>query len=72
MLVFLNCVCYNEDFNTSRITISRYILCLRFWMVFVINEDFVKSNFVISRFCSIYFILILDGPKKIQGHPTRI
>ena len=41
-------------------------------MVFVINEDFVKSNFVISRFCSIYFILILDGPKKIQGHPTRI
>ena len=24
MLVFLNCVCYNEDFNTSRITISRF------------------------------------------------
>ena len=25
------------------------------------NEDFVNSRFVISRFCSIYFILILAG-----------
>ena len=25
------------------------------------NKDFVKSRFVISRFCSIYFILILAG-----------
>ena len=24
MLVFLNCVRYNEDFNTSRIIISRF------------------------------------------------
>ena len=29
------------------------------------NEDFAKSRFVISRFCSIHFIVILDGLKKI-------
>ena len=29
------------------------------------NEDFVISRFVISRFCSIYFTVILAGLKKI-------
>ena len=29
------------------------------------NEDFVKSRFVKSRFCSIHFIVILPGLKKI-------
>ena len=29
------------------------------------NEDFVKSRFVESRFCSIHFIVILAGLKKI-------
>ena len=28
-------------------------------------EDFVKSRLVISRFCSIYFIVILTGLKEI-------
>jgi len=29
------------------------------------NEDFVKSRFIISRFCSKHFIVILGGLKKI-------
>ena len=29
------------------------------------NKDFAKSRFAISRFCSIHFIVILDGVKKI-------
>ena len=29
------------------------------------NKDFAKSRFIISRFCSIHFIVILDGLKKI-------
>ena len=29
------------------------------------NEGFVNSRFVISRFCSIHFIVILAGLKKI-------
>ncbi len=29
------------------------------------NEDFVKSRFVISKFCSIHFTVILAGLKKI-------
>ena len=29
------------------------------------NEDFVKSKFFKSRFCSIHFIVILAGLKKI-------
>ena len=29
------------------------------------NEHFVKSRFVKSRFCSIHFIVILAGLKKI-------
>ena len=29
------------------------------------NEDFIKSRFVIPRFCSIHFIVILAGLKKI-------
>ena len=29
------------------------------------NEDFAKSRFIISRFCSIHFIVILEGLKKI-------
>jgi len=29
------------------------------------DEDFVKSRFGISRFCSIHFIVILTGLKKI-------
>ena len=29
------------------------------------NEDFVKSRFVTSRFCSLHFIAILAGLKKI-------
>ena len=29
------------------------------------NEDFVKPRFVISRFCSLHFIAILAGLKKI-------
>ena len=29
------------------------------------NEDFVKSKFVISRFCPIHFTVILAGLKKI-------
>ena len=33
--------------------------CVRYY------EDFVKSRFVLSRFCSIHFIVILGGLKKI-------
>ena len=34
--------------------------------MFVITRiSFVKSKFVISRFCSIHFIVILAGLKKI-------
>ena len=29
------------------------------------NEDFVKSRFVISRFCSIHFTVTLAGLKNI-------
>ena len=29
------------------------------------NNDFVKLRFVISRFCSIHFTVIMDGLKKI-------
>ena len=29
------------------------------------NEDFVKSRFVISRFCSIHLAVILAGLKNI-------
>ena len=29
------------------------------------NEDFIKSRLVIPRFCSIHFIVILAGLKKI-------
>ena len=29
------------------------------------NEDFVKSRFVKSRFCSIHFTVVLAGLKKI-------
>ena len=37
-----------------------------FWVVFVITRiSFVKSKSVISRFCSIHFIVILAGLKKI-------
>ena len=36
-----------------------FLDCVRY------NEDFVKSRFGISRFCSIHFIVILTGLKKI-------
>ena len=29
------------------------------------NEDLVKSRFLISRFCSIHFVVILVGLKKL-------
>ena len=35
---FLDCVRYNEDFVKSRFVISRYVLRLRFWIVFVITR----------------------------------
>ena len=36
-----------------------FLDCVRY------NEDFVKSRFVTSRFCSLHFIAILAGLKKI-------
>ena len=36
-----------------------FVGCVRY------NEDFVKSKFVKSRFCSIYFTVILAKLKKI-------
>ena len=35
------------------------------------NEDFVKSIFVKSRFCSIHFTVILAGLKKIVRYPEN-
>ena len=51
MLVFIR---YIEVYFTFA-----FLDCVRY------NEDFVKSRFVTSRFCSLHFIATLVGLKKI-------
>ena len=46
-----------------------HILRLRFWIVFVyIKRILLNRAFVISRFCSIHWIVILEGLKKIVSY----
>ena len=50
------------------LTFIRYIeVCFTFGLLDCVryNEDFVILRFVISRFCSIHFTVILAGLKKI-------
>ena len=49
----LTLVCYTEVYS-----LFAFLDCARY------NEDFVKSRFGISRFCSIHFIVILTGWRK--------